>query len=174
NSAINRLSAIDNFFIVSRSKSFFDLGDDRVRILFARVVGGNDGVISMAIHNFGHQWTLLPVAIAAATKNRNQPIRIEFTQGFENIPQRVGSVSVIDENLKLPLCRNQFQPSRYLRRLPKTKHGIPQINSKSIGSSQRRYRVCDIKPPNQRNANQITSAASIQLIRSAAGLNAII
>src|SRR5262249_42974340 len=82
NSAINRLSAIDNFFIVSRSKSFFDLGDDRVRVLFARVVGGNDGVISMAIHNFGHQWTLLPVAITTATENRNQPIRLKFTQSF--------------------------------------------------------------------------------------------
>ena len=38
NGAINGLSAIDNLFIVSRSKSLFDLGDDRVRILFARVV----------------------------------------------------------------------------------------------------------------------------------------
>src|SRR5437868_11548167 len=36
NGAINGLSAIDNFFIVSRSKSLFDFGDDRVRIFFAR------------------------------------------------------------------------------------------------------------------------------------------
>ena len=50
NSAINGLRAIDNFFIVGRSKSLFDLGDYRVRIFFARIVRGDDGVISMAIH----------------------------------------------------------------------------------------------------------------------------
>src|SRR5947207_2175509 len=72
NGAINGLSAIDNFFIVSRSESLFDLGDDRVRILFARIVRGNDGVISMAIHCFSHQRALLPVAIATTTKNGNQ------------------------------------------------------------------------------------------------------
>src|SRR6266508_5430443 len=71
NGTINGLSAIDNLFVVSRSKSLFDLGDDRIRILFARVVGGNDGVVSMAVHYFGHQRALLPVPIAAATKNRN-------------------------------------------------------------------------------------------------------
>ena len=30
NGAINRLRSIDNFFIMSRAKTFFDLGDDRV------------------------------------------------------------------------------------------------------------------------------------------------
>src|SRR5947208_11896477 len=115
NGAINGLSAIDNLFIVSRLKSLFYLGDDRVRILFARVVGGNDGVVGMTIHYFGHQRALLPVPIAAATKNRNQPMRLKLAQSFENIPKRVGRMGVVDENLKLPPGRNQFQASRYLR-----------------------------------------------------------
>src|SRR5205823_13126303 len=55
NGAINGLSAIDNFFVVSRSESLFDLGDDRIRIFFARIVGGNDGVMGMAIDCLGNQ-----------------------------------------------------------------------------------------------------------------------
>ena len=51
NGAINGLSAVDNLFIVCRSKSFFDLGNDGVWILFARVIGGNDGVVSMMRRN---------------------------------------------------------------------------------------------------------------------------
>src|SRR5262249_53327869 len=76
NSAINRLSAIDNFFIMRRPESLFDLGDDRVRMLFARVDAGNDGVGGGAIPSPGQQRTLLPVAIPAATKNCNQPMRL--------------------------------------------------------------------------------------------------
>ena len=85
NGAINGLSAIDNFFIVSRSKSLFDFGDDRVRIFFARIVRGNDGVIGMAIHCFGHQRTFLPVAISTTTKNGNQPMRVKLAQSFEHV-----------------------------------------------------------------------------------------
>ena len=87
NGAIDRLGAIDNFFIVIRTESFFDLGDDRVRIFFARIVRSDDGVISMAIHYLRHQRAFLPVAIATATKNGNQTMRLEFAQSFENIRQ---------------------------------------------------------------------------------------
>src|SRR5258707_3573455 len=172
NGAINGPSPIDNFFIMSRSESLFDLGDDRVRILFARIIRGNDGVISMAIHYFGHQRTFLPVAIATTTENRNQPMRLKLAQGLEHIPQGVGGMRVVYENLKLSLRWNQFQASRYLRRLAKTKHSVTQINPQSIGGSQRRYGGCNIKPTNQRHADQVTFAASDQLTRSADGLNA--
>src|SRR6266513_1244319 len=90
NGAINSLSTIDNFFIMRRSESLVDLSDDCIRILFAWIVRGNDGVISMAIDYFGHQRAFLTVAIAATTKNRNQSMRVKLTQGFENIPKRVG------------------------------------------------------------------------------------
>src|SRR5947208_4163021 len=128
----------------------------------------------MAIHCFGHQRALLPVAIATTTKNGNQSMWLKFAQSFENIRKRVRCVGIIDKNLKLSLCRNQLQASWHLRRPAKTKHSVAQIDSKSIGRSQRRHRICDIKSANQRNADQIALSASIQLIGGAAGLNAII
>src|SRR5207244_3264041 len=39
NSAIDRLGAINDFFIAIRTKSFFDLRDDRIWIFLARIIG---------------------------------------------------------------------------------------------------------------------------------------
>ena len=43
--ARNRLGAVGNFLVVIRAKTFLDVGNDRVRIFFARIVGRDDGVI---------------------------------------------------------------------------------------------------------------------------------
>ena len=113
--AVNRLRAIDNFFVAIRAKTFFDLGDDRVRIFFARIIRGDDGVIGKSDLPSRHQRALLAVAIAPAAKNNNQASRLKFAQGFDHIRKRVGSVRIIDENLKLSFGRNQFQAARHLR-----------------------------------------------------------
>src|SRR4030095_12450888 len=64
NGAIYCLSAIDNFFVMRRSESLFDLRNNCVWVLFARIVRCNNGVIGMAIHYLGHPRALLTVAIA--------------------------------------------------------------------------------------------------------------
>ena len=115
NGAINGLGAIDNFFIAIRAKSFFDLRDDVARVFLARIIRRDDGVVSEAICHLRHQRTLLAVAIAAAAENGNQALRLQFTQSFENIPERVGRVRVIDEHLELSPGWNQFQAPRHLR-----------------------------------------------------------
>ena len=104
--AINRLRAIDHFFIATRAKAFLNLDDNRVRVLFARIIGGDNRVISMSIHYFAHQRTLFPVAIAAAAKNYNQSMRLEFPQSLEDVLERIRCVRVIDKNLELSLRRN--------------------------------------------------------------------
>src|SRR6266478_9240985 len=57
NGAIDRLGAINYFFVPIRVKSFFDLGDDGVWIFLARIIRGDDGVISQAICHLRHQRT---------------------------------------------------------------------------------------------------------------------
>src|SRR6266550_3711668 len=174
NGATDGLGAIDNFLIPSRAKPFFDLGDDRARILFARIIGSNDRIVGMTVCYFSHQRALLAVTIAAAAKNDNQAMWLEFPKSLENISKRVGSVRIINENLILSFCRNQFQASRHLRRLAETEHRLAQTDSQSVGRRQRCDRVCYVKPSDQRETNQIAFAASGQLIGSAAKLNAII
>src|SRR6266705_3361335 len=119
NGAIDRLGAINHFFVPIRAKALFDLGDQRA---------------------------LLPVAIAAAAKNGNQTLRGEFAKSFQNVAERVGRMRVIDEYLELSLCRNQFQTTGHLRRLGKAKHRVSQIDSESVGRSQSSERICHIKP----------------------------
>src|SRR5215469_13313696 len=112
--ATNRLCPIDNFLIAVRTEAFFNLRDNRSRVFFAWIIGSDNRVIGVPIGHLAHQWTLLPVAVAAAAKNDNEPMGFKLAESLKNISQRVRCVRVVDENLKLPLCRNQFQPSRYL------------------------------------------------------------
>ena len=44
----------------------------------------------MLIGHSRHQRPLLPVAIAAATEDDDQPMRLEFAQSLQDIEQRVG------------------------------------------------------------------------------------
>ena len=83
--ARDRLWAIGDFLEVIAVKSFFDLGDDFIRIFFARIIRGNNGVIGILIGNLTHEGPLSMVAIAAATENDNQAPRLKFAQGFQNI-----------------------------------------------------------------------------------------
>ncbi len=69
NRAPNRFGAIGNFFVMVRTKTFFNFRDDRVRIFFARIIGSDDGKIGMSIHNLAHERTLLPVAIPTASED---------------------------------------------------------------------------------------------------------
>src|SRR5437773_10952971 len=63
NGAINRLGAINQFFVPIRAKALFDLGDNRIRMFLARIIGAEYGIISGAICHLGHQRALLPVTI---------------------------------------------------------------------------------------------------------------
>src|SRR6266568_3672897 len=54
----------------------------------------------------------------------------------------------IHEDLELSSGGYEFQPSRHLRRLSETQYSISQVDTQSVGRSQRRYRISHIKPAN--------------------------
>ncbi len=129
NGAVDCLRAIDNFLVAVRAKPFFRFRNDRARIFLARVIRGNDGVIGEAVRHLRHQRR----AFADLDRRRNQTRQLidsgEVPAGFQNVPERIGRVGIVDKHLKLSLRRDQFQPSRNLRRFRKTQHRAPQINS---------------------------------------------
>src|SRR6478672_12381418 len=65
--AIDCFRAVDNFFVMRRSKTFFGFVDYRAWVFFSGIIRGDDGVISEAVRHLGHQGPLLSIAIAAAT-----------------------------------------------------------------------------------------------------------
>src|SRR5205823_8209924 len=58
-------------------KTFFDVGDDFVRIFFARIIGRDDRVIGFLIDDLSHQRPFLTIAISAATENDDEATRFE-------------------------------------------------------------------------------------------------
>src|SRR3954465_14712959 len=174
NGAIDRLGAIDNFFVMIRTKAFFGFGDNRARVFLSRIIRGDDGVIAEAVRHLGHQRSFLPVAIAATTKNRNQSMRLEFPQSLQNVGQRIRSVCVIHEHLKLSFSRNEFQAPGDLGGFPQTQDGASQINSQSLGGSERSDGIRDVEPANQWKTDEVALPVRIKLIRGASEFRSVV
>src|SRR5205823_884962 len=76
-----------------------DLLDDRLRILAAGVVAGDDDAVGHARGDLPHLRALPLVAVAAAAEDDPQPaLRREVAHGGEELLQRVGLVSVVDDD----------------------------------------------------------------------------
>src|SRR5947209_717982 len=75
----DRGRSIDNFLVLLQSKTFLDFGNNGGWIFFARIIGSDDGVIGISLHDLGHERALLPIAIAAATEDDEQATGIKFT-----------------------------------------------------------------------------------------------
>src|ERR1043166_10004284 len=98
----------------------------------------------------------------------------EFAQSLQNVAERIGSVCVIHEHLKLSFGRNELQASRDLRRFPKTQDRASQVNSQHFRSSERCHGICDVEAANQWKTNEVTLTAGVQLVRCSGEFGAII
>ena len=54
NGAVDCLRAIDNFLVAIRAEAFFRFRDDCARVLLARIIRGNNGIISEAVGHLRH------------------------------------------------------------------------------------------------------------------------
>src|SRR5512132_138441 len=101
-------------------------------------------------------------------------MRLEFAQSLQNVAERVGSVCVIHEHLKLSFRRNQFQASRDLRRFPKTQDCASRVNSQSLRGRERSDGICDVEAANQWKTNEVTLTARVKLVRCSGEFGAIV
>ncbi len=89
-----------------------DLGDDRLRLLRARVVGGDHAGVRESSRDLPHQGALLTVAIPAAAEDRDQPSLGQPARRRQRVVQRVGGVGVVDQDReRLPLV-DRLEASR--------------------------------------------------------------
>src|SRR5581483_12014111 len=103
--------------------------DDRLRIFFSRIIARNDGEIRMSIYHFAHERTFLFVAVAAASENDDEAMRLQFAQSFNDVQQRVRRVRVIYKNLKLTFGRDQLETPGNLRRFCQAQDRVTQTNA---------------------------------------------
>src|SRR4029077_3408216 len=101
-------------------------------------------------------------------------MRLEFAQSLQNVGERVGSMCVIHEHLKLSFRRNQFQASGDLRRFPKTQDRASQVNSQYLRRGERCDRIYDVEAANQWKTNEVTLTARVKLIRRSGEFGAIV
>src|SRR5947207_15457671 len=91
----DRLATIgDQLIILSALRSGpveagLDLGDDRKRVLTARVIGRNNGKIAGTRGHFTHHRAFRTVPIAAATKHDDHPAFGKFASSPEHIVESV-------------------------------------------------------------------------------------
>ncbi len=89
-----------------------DLGDDRVGVLAARVVGRDDGEVGQPPRHPPHLRALAAVAVAAAAEHADQPPGGDLAGGREHVLEPVGRVRVVDEHGERLAGVDRLEPAR--------------------------------------------------------------
>ena len=77
-----------------------DLVDDRLRLLGARVVGGDDREVRQPRRDLAHHRPLAAVAVAARAEHDDQPPGRQLARRQQHLLQRVRLVRVVDEHAR--------------------------------------------------------------------------
>src|SRR5437763_10981077 len=101
-------------------------------------------------------------------------MRLEFAQSLQNVAERIGSVCVIHEHLKLSFRRNQFHASGDLWRFPKTQDRAAHVTSQRLRGSERSDRIRNVEAANQWKTNEVTLTARVKLVRCSGEFGAIV
>ena len=137
----------------ARADPLADLGDDRLRVLRARVVGGDHGEVGEPVGDRPHQRALLAVAVAAAAEDADQPPvrRGDLPRRDEHVLERVGGVGVVDEDRERLALVDRLEAARH-----------------ALGVGERGDRVAEPDPERQR-ASAIAQSAFSTLKRPGRG-----
>src|SRR4051794_23976157 len=82
----------------ARATAFDDLGDDRARVLAARVVGRDDDDVRVLAHDGAHERALGTVAVAAGAEDDDHAPGRERPRRAQHVVERVRGVGVVDEH----------------------------------------------------------------------------
>ena len=74
-----------------------DVGDDRIAVLAARVVIGDDDAIGKPLRDGAHERSLAGIALAAATEHATQSPGAVFAHGQQRLLQRIRRVCLFDD-----------------------------------------------------------------------------
>ena len=101
-------------------RAFDDRGDDRVRVLRARVVGGHDHAVGEPSCGLAHQGPLLAVAIAARAEHAHQPpcagLPEQLAGGGQHVLERIGRVRVVHEHAEPLALLHRLEAAGHARR----------------------------------------------------------
>ena len=92
-----------------------DVGDDRGRVLAARVVGCDDGDVGQAPHDRAHQRPLAAIAVAAASEDADQAPGGDLARRPQHVLEPVRRVGVVDEHREGLAGVDRLEPPGHAR-----------------------------------------------------------
>ena len=129
-----------------------DLGDDRVRVLRAGVVGGDDDLVGQATGDLAHDRALAAVAVPARAEDDDDAPAREVARGVQDRLERAGLVRVVDEHCEpLALLDGLQAPGDRCGRAQRRRDG-GVLDAERPGDGDGRERVGDVEAPAQRGA----------------------
>ena len=112
NRALDRGGAI-RLDLDARPGAGQDLGDDRVGILAAWVVGCDDRDIGELGGDPAHDRPLPPVAVAAAAEHAHDAVGRDLARRVQDVLERLGLVRVVDDDCERLARIDRLEPSRH-------------------------------------------------------------
>ena len=148
-----------------------DVGDDRVAILAARIVVGDDRDIGAALGDRRHLRALAAVALAAAAEHADQLAGGKRTQRAQRLFQRVRGVRVVDDHQRQPALAAEPAHAAIDRRqlrqgLGHQRRGHAQRDQGGRHPEQ----VVDVEAAQQRRAHRMRLVAGVQHETDPAGV----
>ncbi len=93
-----------------------DLGDDRLRVLRARVVRRDDHDVGQLARRGAHQRSLAAVAVAAGAEDADHAPVAERARRAQHVGQRVRRVGVVDDEREVLALVDRLEAARHARR----------------------------------------------------------
>ena len=129
-----------------------DLGDDRVGVLRARVVGGDDRDIGEPRGDLAHQRALAAVAVAAGAEDaEDAPAAVDqLARGAQDVLERVGGVGVVDEHREVLTLLDGLEAPRHPHAARERGEERVEVAAERVHRGERAERVGDVEAPGQR------------------------
>src|SRR5579872_2022800 len=135
-----------------------DLADDRPRVLAARIVGGEHGVVGKRRPDASHDRPLRPVAVAAAAEHRHAAARCDLAGEAQHLLESVRRVRVVhDDRKRLPLVHELATAGHAGHGLERAAHNLRRDPARER-HRRRRERVGDVEPARKRQHQWHASA----------------
>ena len=145
-----------------------DLGDDRLGVLGARVVGGDDRQIGELRPDSAHLRPLVAIAITAGAEDGYHPARGQPPRRPQHVLQRVGGMGVVDKHPEaLALARSARSAPAPAPARAKPAAAVSGSTPSAVAAAKAPSALATLKCPGQSGAQRGVSPLGPRIVNSA-------
>src|SRR3954454_16288317 len=148
---LDRRAAVDLDLDAARA-ALEDRVDDRVRVLAAGVVGGDERDVRTLARDRAHERALGAVAVAAGAEDDDEAVLRERPGRTQDVVERVGGVGVVDEDRERLALVDRLEAARDAGRMRQGIRDRVVVDPEGADGGDRAQDVQDVEPAGQRRA----------------------